>query len=50
MDVLSAKMTNTIATNVSINCYSEKERYKIDCYIFHLLEIILLIIKHHLKL
>ena len=45
--IVSAKMTNTIATNVtstaSINCYSEKVS---DCYILHifLLVIILLLI------
>ena len=46
MDIVSTKMTNTIATNVSINCHSKKVRYKIDCYILHtvLLVIILLLI------
>ena len=46
MDILSTKQTNTIATNVSINCYSEKVRYNIDYYILHadLLVIILLLI------
>ena len=38
MDIVSTKMTKTIATNVtstsSINCHSNKVRYKIDCYIF----------------
>ena len=47
MDILSAKMTNTIAANVTstalINCHSKKVR---DCYILHtvLLVIILLLI------
>ena len=45
MDILSTKKTNATATNVSINCYNEKIRYKIDCYISHtvLLPIILLL-------
>ena len=33
MDIVSTKMTNTIATNVSITCHNKKVRYKIDCYI-----------------
>ena len=39
-------MTNTIATNASINYHTKKVRYKIDCYIMHtvLLAIILLLI------
>ena len=50
IDVVSTKMTNTIARNVtstsSINCHSKKVRYKIDCYISNkvLLAIILLLI------
>ena len=51
MDIASARMTYTIATNarstVSINCHSKKVRYTIDCYILHrvlLLMILLLII------
>ena len=35
MDIVSTKMTNTIALNVSTNCYTEKVKYKIDCYILH---------------
>ena len=34
MDILSTKMTTTIATNESIN-YSRKVKYKFDCYILH---------------
>ena len=38
MDIVSTKMTDTIATNVastvSINCHSKKVRYKTDFYIF----------------
>ena len=39
-------MTNTTATNVSINCHNKKVRHKINCYILHtvLLAIILLLI------
>ena len=46
MDIVSTKMTNTIAKNTSTNCQNEKVRYKIDCYILHtvLLAIILLLI------
>ena len=46
MNIVSTKMTNTIATNISINCHNEKVRYKIDCYILHtlLLAIILVLI------
>ena len=35
MDILSMKMTNTIATDVPIKYDDKKIRYKIDCYIFH---------------
>ena len=35
MDILSMKMTNTIATDVPIKYDDNKIRYKIDCYIFH---------------
>ena len=43
MDIVSTKKANTIATNLSINCYNEKIR---GCYILHrvLLVIILLLI------
>ena len=46
MDIQSTKKTNTIATNVSINCYSGKVRYRIDCCVLHmiLLAIIVLLI------
>ena len=37
-------MTNTIVTNVSINSDDKKVRYKIDCYVLHILVIILLLI------
>ena len=43
MDIVSTKMTNTIATNVTKNCHSKKVR---NCYILHgvLLAIILLLL------
>ena len=31
LDIVSTKMTNIIAANVSINIYDTKVRYKIDC-------------------
>ena len=45
MDIVSTKITNTIARNVSIDHHSEKVRYKIYSYTFHtlLLAIILLL-------
>ena len=45
MDIVSTKITNTIARNVSIDHHSEKVRYKIYSYILHtlLLAIILLL-------
>ena len=42
MDILSKKLTNTIAKKVSINSGGKKVRYKIDCYI--LLKVLLMII------
>ena len=47
MDIVSTKMTNTIATNTSINFHNKKVRYKTDCYILHtvlLVTILLLVI------
>ena len=43
MDIISTKMTNTIATNVTKNCHSKKVR---DCYTLHavLLVMVLLLI------
>ena len=47
MDVVSTKMTNTIATNVmstsSINCQSKKVRYKTDCYILHTVLLVIIL-------
>ena len=45
MDIASTKMTNTIATNVSINSAVEKVIYTIDCYILH--TVLLVIIFAH---
>ena len=53
IDIVSIKMTNIIATNVTKNCHREKVRYKIDCYIFHtvllviMLPLIITIICYH---
>ena len=46
MDIVSTKMTNTIATNVTKNFQSKRVRYELDCYILHtvLLAIMLLFI------
>ena len=46
MDIVSTKMTNSIAANVSRNYNDKKVRYKTDCYILHtvLLAIMLLLI------
>ena len=46
MDIVSTKMTNTKAKNVSINCHNKKAIYKIDSNILNtvLLVIILLFI------
>ena len=41
INIVSTKMTNTIATNVSINSDDKKVRYKIDYYI---LQTVLLVI------
>ena len=60
LDIVSAKMTNTIVTiaasTVSINCHSKKVTRKIDCYILHtfllvimLLFIIAIICYHYAK-
>ena len=53
MDIVSAKMTNTLAMNVSINFFDKKVRYKIDSYILYtvflviILLLIITIICHH---
>ena len=35
VNIVSTKMTNTTARNVTKNFHSKKVRYKIDCYILH---------------
>ena len=35
VDIVSTKITNVVATNVSINSDDRKGRYKNDCYILH---------------
>ena len=35
MDIVSTKMTNTVATNMSISSNGKKVRYEIDCHILH---------------
>ena len=35
MAIVSTKMSNTIATNVTKSCHRKKVRYKFDCYISH---------------
>ena len=44
MDVVSTKMTNTIATNVtssaSINCHSKNVK---DCYILHIVLLVIIL-------
>ena len=51
MDIASRKITNTIATNESINCHNKKVRCKIDCYILHtVLVVIILQLKIFAKL
>ena len=54
IDIVSTKMTNTIATStVSINSDGKKVRYKTDCYILHtvllviILPLIITIICYH---
>ena len=46
MDIVSLKMSNTIARIVTKNCHSKKISYKFDCYILHtvILAIILLLL------
>ena len=47
MDIVSTKITNTIATSVSINSDVIKARYKIDCYCYYILLLIITIICYH---
>ena len=43
MDIVSTKMTNTIATNVIKNCHIKKVIYKIDCYILHIVLLVIIL-------
>ena len=42
MDIISAKMTNTLASNVSINCHNKKVRY--DCYILQTVLLVIILV------
>ena len=44
MDTVSTEMTNTIATNVSINSDDKKVRYKINCYILHTILVVIILL------
>ena len=48
MDIVSTKMTSTIAANVSINLTVKKVRYKTDCYTLH--TVLLVIDKYYYSL
>ena len=57
MDIVSTKMTNTIATNVPTNSDGEIVRYKMDCYILRIVLLVIIlsliitiICYHHAKL
>ena len=42
MDIISAKMTNTLASNVSINCHNKKVRY--DCCILQTVLLVIILV------
>ena len=48
MDIISTKLTNTLTTDptsiASINCHSKKVRHKIDCYIFHTVSLMIILL------
>ena len=44
MDIVPTKMTKNIAANVSINSDGKKVRYKIDCYILHIVLLVLILL------
>ena len=44
MDIISAKMTNTLASNVSINCHNKKVRYETDCYILQTVLLVIILV------
>ena len=47
MDIVSTKMINTIGADVtspaSINFHRKNVRYKIDCYVFHAVFLVIII-------
>ena len=43
MDIVSTKITNTLATNVSINSYDKKLRYNIDYYILNAILVVIIL-------
>ena len=43
MDIVSTKITNTLATNVSINSYDKKLRYNIDYYILNAILVLIIL-------
>ena len=44
MDIVSKNMTNTIAGNVSINSDDKKVRYKLNCYILHIVLLLIILV------
>ena len=42
MGIVSTKIINTLATNVSINSYDKKLRYKIDYYILNAILVVII--------
>ena len=44
IDVISIKMTNTIATDLSINFNSKKVKYEIDFYILHIVLLVIILL------
>ena len=42
--IVSTNMTNTISANVSTNSNGKKVRYKMDCYIFHTVLIVIILL------
>ena len=44
MDIVSKNMTNTIAGNVSINSDDKEGRYKLNCYILHIVLLLIVLV------
>ena len=44
MDIVSKNMTNTIAGNVSINSDDKEVRYKLSCYILHIVLLLIVLV------